>query len=744
MAEASAAIRDAIYKLGSDASDYTQNMGEADAANEKLLASTTLVTERTEQFSKVAFTTADSISRLEARVDASVGAEQRREASLRQVSQALEEGTISQDRAGQMVLKVNSYYDGLIDRANRSKAANLGLAEAVNEVTGKLSTIPAVVQKSTSSLINPIQQGTIAYANFGRVVGSISPLLGLTATGGFGLLTKNIYESTSALVDHADTLRLNIEQYQAYRFGAGQAGLEAEKFDRGIDKLSQTLGQASAGSKSAMDTFKKWEIAVGPGRDVANVLGQVADRIKSIRDPALQSAAAADFFGERLGQRFILLLRGGSDALEEWERRARGAGAVMKEELAEKAKAANDELQAMGTIISTQLKSAIIDILPSARQLAGLFELIGNGQKYFNVIQEGFKPFAERSQERLRMVDIPNLRQQLSDMEDQGAYGGAVYNDRRRLLTSLEEKLKADQQRDYLLALPAVKPRGKTSSGGFQPHDISEAKHALEDYLQSLERENQLLQLNGLERSRQKALFEAEAAARRDGKALTDQQRESVLALVDANYQLTEAEKEQAKHLQEMKQMTSQLGSIGTNALEDMAFSGKRLGDAFNDADKELAKLITRFMVLKPLMDSLSNWFDSSGGWGGIGDSIGDFLFGGDSLENDMADNFFNPDMDFGQLPSFDVGTPFVNQTGPAMLHYGERVLTAQENAAMSSGGGGGPEINVYIENNFALGVQDTVRAEMLAFTPAIIAQTKSAVADQVRRGGSYARSFGS
>jgi hypothetical protein len=125
MAEASAAIRDAIYKLGSDASDYTQNMGEADAANEKLLASTTLVTERTEQFSKVAFTTADSISRLEARVDASVGAEQRREASLRQVSQALEEGTISQDRAGQMVLKVNSYYDGLIDRANPCRCSEI-------------------------------------------------------------------------------------------------------------------------------------------------------------------------------------------------------------------------------------------------------------------------------------------------------------------------------------------------------------------------------------------------------------------------------------------------------------------------------------------------------------------------------------------------------------------------------------------------------------------------------------------
>jgi len=53
-----------------------------------------------------------------------------------------------------------------------------------------------------------------------------------------------------------------------------------------------------------------------------------------------------------------------------------------------------------------------------------------------------------------------------------------------------------------------------------------------------------------------------------------------------------------------------------------------------------------------------------------------------------------------GYLPSYDVGTPFVPRTGPALIHKGERILTAAENASGSFGGvtlnlHGGLNINV-------------------------------------------------
>jgi hypothetical protein len=44
----------------------------------------------------------------------------------------------------------------------------------------------------------------------------------------------------------------------------------------------------------------------------------------------------------------------------------------------------------------------------------------------------------------------------------------------------------------------------------------------------------------------------------------------------------------------------------------------------------------------------------------------------------------------FGNLlPSFDVGTPYVQRDMVAKIHKGERILTAQENRAFSSGGMG-------------------------------------------------------
>ena len=37
------------------------------------------------------------------------------------------------------------------------------------------------------------------------------------------------------------------------------------------------------------------------------------------------------------------------------------------------------------------------------------------------------------------------------------------------------------------------------------------------------------------------------------------------------------------------------------------------------------------------------------------------------------------------ELPSYDVGTPYVPTTGPALIHRGERILTAQDNSGLSS-----------------------------------------------------------
>jgi tape measure domain-containing protein len=97
----------------------------------------------------------------------------------------------------------------------------------------------------------------------------------------------------------------------------------------------------------------------------------------------------------------------------------------------------------------------------------------------------------------------------------------------------------------------------------------------------------------------------------------------------------------------------------------------------FGNLEQSFKRTIDR-MVANLLASQLTNFlfgekFGSEGDFGGV--------LGG--IFKDFGSFFGN------LLPSFDVGTPYVQRDMVAKIHKGERILTAQENRAFSSGGMG-------------------------------------------------------
>lgn len=82
-----------------------------------------------------------------------------------------------------------------------------------------------------------------------------------------------------------------------------------------------------------------------------------------------------------------------------------------------------------------------------------------------------------------------------------------------------------------------------------------------------------------------------------------------------------------------------------------------------------------------------------------------------------------------------------VGERGPELII--PKSASVVKNAADTRGmmGGGSPVV-VNQSLNFSTGVQATVRSEVMAMMPQIQESTKSAVAEQAQRGGSYTRSF--
>lgn len=127
-----------------------------------------------------------------------------------------------------------------------------------------------------------------------------------------------------------------------------------------------------------------------------------------------------------------------------------------------------------------------------------------------------------------------------------------------------------------------------------------------------------------------------------------------------------------------------------SNAFADVISGTKTLGDAFKDLANTIVQEINKIVA----KEMASKIFGGMGGGNSFGGLISG-LFGGGG--GDPLGDFI------GGLPSFDVGTPYVQQDQVAQIHKGERILTAKENQQYTNGdtaGGGG---TMTINNTFVL-----------------------------------------
>lgn len=115
--------------------------------------------------------------------------------------------------------------------------------------------------------------------------------------------------------------------------------------------------------------------------------------------------------------------------------------------------------------------------------------------------------------------------------------------------------------------------------------------------------------------------------------------------------------------------------AIGT-AFEDAVLEGKKFGDILQALAKDMARILLRQAVTKPLEQGLTGIFNS-------------FFSRGPSTGS-MARSYGNDgNVEGGYLGKFALGTDYVPQTGPYILHKGEAVVPADDNSGEWSGSSG-------------------------------------------------------
>ena len=181
---------------------------------------------------------------------------------------------------------------------------------------------------------------------------------------------------------------------------------------------------------------------------------------------------------------------------------------------------------------------------------------------------------------------------------------------------------------------------------------------------------------------------------------------------------------------EERKRMNDLVTDSMENGLMAMADGTKSVSDAFRDMAREIIAELYRILVVQQMVNAAKSFMGF-----GLFENGGAFS-GGSQIQAYADGGVVGSPTYFGMSGG---KTGLMGEAGPEAILPLKRGANGKLGVQME-GNGGGVTINQNI--NISTGVQQTVRTEIKSLMPQIAEQSKAAVLDAKRRGGSYGSKF--
>ncbi|UZW54063.1 phage tail tape measure protein [Sphingobium sp. JS3065] len=211
---------------------------------------------------------------------------------------------------------------------------------------------------AAKSQVSAIQAEFDKLRNAGAALAQIWAGSELVAAG------KRALDYASSLGEVAQQLGVTTKDLQTYRYAASQAGISQDEMDRGLAKLTRTIGEAKAGSKAQATTFRELGVAVedanGRVYTAGEVIPKLADALSQVKDPATRARIETELFG-KAGQKLDTLLASGSAAVNELRDAAQQLGLVLSDEQIQKADETADKLAAIKQVLEAKMASTVAE-----------------------------------------------------------------------------------------------------------------------------------------------------------------------------------------------------------------------------------------------------------------------------------------------------------------------------------------------------------------------------------------------
>lgn len=178
-------------------------------------------------------------------------------------------------------------------------ASSKGLSAGIGKAQSLLNNLERSTRKMRTSLGS-------AFTDMGRMATRGFTALGAAAVGaasGLAYLTKNSIEAIGDANDFAKSVGLSYNQLRRLQKAAQLSGVDLATMNVALMKMSDVLGTAFGGNKSAIEAFEKIGLDVKKLEQMnpEQQFVAIAEAINKIQDPSQKIAAARDIFGRSGG-----------------------------------------------------------------------------------------------------------------------------------------------------------------------------------------------------------------------------------------------------------------------------------------------------------------------------------------------------------------------------------------------------------------------------------------------------------
>lgn len=185
-------------------------------------------------------------------------------------------------------------------------------------------------KKSSASFLENLGGVAKSAAKVGTaVVGATTAV-----AGGLSAMAINVADSSGAIDDGAKKVGTSAEEYQKWAYAAKLGGMETNKLEALMVKQQKAFTDAKEGSNSLCEAYKRLNIDINNIGSSGDAFNEVINALADMEDETTRNALANDIFGKSYAD-LAPLLAEGSEGIKKWRQEAEDLGGVLSNESVE-------------------------------------------------------------------------------------------------------------------------------------------------------------------------------------------------------------------------------------------------------------------------------------------------------------------------------------------------------------------------------------------------------------------------